>query len=65
MVMLTGTVATYGLSQLVEDSGVLLNGLIGHLSTWLGFFTANTAFLWIFIGGVAMLGLKVISSIGR
>lgn len=52
--------ATYTLEKLLSDSSSILSTVLTQMTQWFGFFTSNSALLWVFIGGVAMLSLKLI-----
>lgn len=51
---------SYTLETLLSDAGNIVTAVIGYMGDYLSFFTTNSALLWVFIGGVAMLGLKLI-----
>lgn len=52
--------AVYTLEKLLSDGGSLVTAVIGYMGDFLSFMTTNSALLWVFIGGVAMLGLKLV-----
>ena len=52
--------ATYTLENLLRDSSTILTTVMSQMTEWFGFFTTNSALLWVFIGGVVMLSLKLI-----
>ena len=52
--------AKYTLSTLLSDSATITSAIIEQIGDWIGLFTSNSALLWVFIGGVSMLALKLI-----
>lgn len=50
----------YTLTQLLSDAADITTAVISQMGEYLSFMTTNSALLWVFIGGVAMLGLKLI-----
>lgn len=55
-----GTATAYTLTQLLSDAASITTAVIDQMGEYLSFMTTNSALLWVFIGGVAMLGLKLI-----